>query len=106
MTKAPVIASHSSARALHDVPRNLSDEMLKAIAENGGVVQVCLLDDFIKNMPQTPEREVALKQLKQESSAWLNGELDPGKVKKLQEKYQEIDAKYPKEQTNKSNTIL
>ena len=106
LTKAPVIASHSSARALHDVPRNLSDEMLKAIAENGGVVQVCLLDDFIKNMPQTPEREVALKQLKQESSAWLNGELDPGKVKKLQEKYQEIDAKYPKEQTNKSNTIL
>ena len=59
LTKAPIIASHSSARALRDVPRNLSDEMLKAIAENDGVVQVCLLDDFIKKVPQTPEREAA-----------------------------------------------
>jgi membrane dipeptidase len=36
----PVIASHSSARALADVPRNLSDEMLRAVGENGGVVMV------------------------------------------------------------------
>jgi membrane dipeptidase len=36
----PVIASHSSARALVDVPRNMSDEMLRAVAKNGGVVMV------------------------------------------------------------------
>jgi membrane dipeptidase len=36
----PVIASHSSARALTDVPRNLSDEMLRAVGQNGGVVMV------------------------------------------------------------------
>ena len=39
-TKAPVIASHSSARALVDAPRNMTDDMLRAVAKNGGVVQV------------------------------------------------------------------
>ena len=39
-TKAPVIASHSSCRALCDHPRNMNDEMLKALAKNGGVVQI------------------------------------------------------------------
>jgi membrane dipeptidase len=42
-----VIASHSSARALVDVPRNLSDEMLRAIAETGGVVMVNFGGGFI-----------------------------------------------------------
>ena len=45
-TKAPVIASHSSARALVDVPRNMTDDMLRAIAKNGGVVQVNFFSAF------------------------------------------------------------
>jgi membrane dipeptidase len=40
ITKAPVIASHSSCRALCDHPRNMSDDMLKALARNGGVIQI------------------------------------------------------------------
>jgi membrane dipeptidase len=36
-TRAPVIASHSNVRALCDIPRNMSDEMLRALAKNGGV---------------------------------------------------------------------
>ncbi|MDR1414951.1 MAG: membrane dipeptidase [Odoribacteraceae bacterium] len=47
VSSRPVIASHSSARALHDHPRNLSDSQLKAIADKGGVVQVCLYKHFI-----------------------------------------------------------
>ena len=39
-TSKPVIASHSLARSLRDTPRNMSDKMIKAMAENGGVVQV------------------------------------------------------------------
>ncbi len=46
-TKAPVIASHSSARALVDAPRNMTDDMLKAVAKNGGVVQVNFFNAFI-----------------------------------------------------------
>lgn len=46
-TKAPVIASHSSARALVDAPRNMTDEMLRAVTKNGGVVQVNFYNGFI-----------------------------------------------------------
>jgi membrane dipeptidase len=46
-TQAPVIASHSSARALTSHPRNMTDDMLKAVAKNGGVVQVNFYSAFI-----------------------------------------------------------
>jgi membrane dipeptidase len=46
-TKAPVIASHSSARALTNHPRNMTDEMLRAVAKNGGVVQTNFYSAFI-----------------------------------------------------------
>lgn len=47
VTKAPIIASHSSSRALLDTPRNLSDKMLLAIAKNGGVVNVAFASSFL-----------------------------------------------------------
>jgi membrane dipeptidase len=45
-TKAPVIASHSSARALVNARRNMTDDMLRAVARNGGVVQVNFFNGF------------------------------------------------------------
>lgn len=47
LSSYPIIASHSSAKALCDHRRNLSDELMKAIAAKGGVVQVCLYDGFL-----------------------------------------------------------
>jgi membrane dipeptidase len=47
ITKAPVIASHSSARALTSHARNMTDEMLRAVAKNGGVVQVNFYSAFV-----------------------------------------------------------
>jgi membrane dipeptidase len=46
-TRAPIIASHSSARALANHPRNMSDDMLRAMAKNGGVVMVNFYDGFL-----------------------------------------------------------
>ena len=47
LSKTPIICSHSSAMAICKHDRNLTDEQLKALAKNGGVVQLCLLDSYI-----------------------------------------------------------
>lgn len=47
VSRAPIIASHSSCRALANHPRNMTDEMLKATAKNGGVVMVNFYDGFL-----------------------------------------------------------
>ncbi len=52
LSKAPVIASHSCARAICDNPRNINDEMLKKLAENGGVIQMCILSDYVRVIEQ------------------------------------------------------
>ena len=48
LSKAPVIASHSNCRALCDFPRNMTDDMIRAIAAKGGVVQVNFVSDYLK----------------------------------------------------------
>ena len=64
VSKAPIIASHSSARALSNVPRNIPDDLLRRIAKNGGVVQVNFYSVFVDEKtvaPQSDEREKRLK---------------------------------------------
>jgi membrane dipeptidase len=64
LSKAPVIASHSSVRTLANQTRNLDDEMLMAIKTNGGVVQINAVADFIKADPK--ERAPAILSLREE----------------------------------------
>jgi membrane dipeptidase len=64
VSKAPIIASHSSARALSNVPRNIPDDLLKRIAKNGGVVQVNFYSVFVDEKTVTPQSDERDKRLK------------------------------------------
>jgi membrane dipeptidase len=64
VSKAPIIASHSSARALSDVSRNIPDDLLRRIAKNGGVVNVNFYSAFVDTKtvsPQSAARDERLK---------------------------------------------
>jgi membrane dipeptidase len=67
VSKAPLIASHSSPRALTNAPRNMTDDMLRAVAKNGGVVQVNFYSAFVDenyrraSAAQAKDRDAAVK---------------------------------------------
>jgi membrane dipeptidase len=63
LSKAPIIASHSAARGLSDVSRNLDDEQLQWMKKNGGVVQTVALADFV-NINKTNARNEKFKSIR------------------------------------------
>ena len=67
LSKAPIIASHSAARALCDVSRNMDDEQLLALKKTGGVIQVFAYSGYIKTTrPDSADRTAALAALRKE----------------------------------------
>jgi membrane dipeptidase len=77
-TKAPLIASHSSARALTDAPRNMTDDMLKAVAKNGGVVDVNFYSGFVDE-EYRKQNEVIGKQSAEAVKAYVEKQKAEGK---------------------------
>ncbi len=67
-SRAPVIASHSSVRAVLDHSRNLSDDVLLALKETGGVVQIVAYDSYLRAVPE--EKQAALAALREEMSLY------------------------------------
>lgn len=94
VTKTPVIASHSSCRALCESPRNLSDDMLLALKDNGGVVQICILSDYIKTPDPNPELDSHLQELRTKYGPYES--LSEENRKKMRAEYDAVRDKYQK----------
>jgi membrane dipeptidase len=92
LTKTPVIASHSSCRALCDVPRNMTDDMIKALAKNGGVIQINFVPSFVKKTPQEQEVSMKVMRLKMRQT-----DLSDADKKTLYEEMKAINKKYEKD---------
>jgi len=91
ITDSPVVASHSCCRALSDHHRNLSDEMLKALAENGGVIGINYLPDFLNAENGRKMEELRISILKKYGlpEDWRElAKADPEKRKEFFQEYQ------------------
>ncbi len=102
-SKAPIIASHSSARAICDSKRNLDDDMLKALAENGGVMQLCILSSYIKEPEPNPERDSAQAALRQKFEELA--EDDSVGRQQLSKEWSMIREKYPRSTANVQDAV-
>jgi membrane dipeptidase len=94
ITKAPVIASHSSCRALCESERNLDDNMLLALKENGGVIQICILSNYLKTPEPNPELEAKLAEMKKKYGDY--NDLSEEKRRELRAEYRQLQKKYEK----------
>jgi membrane dipeptidase len=90
LSKVPVFASHSSCRALCDVKRNMTDDMIKTLASKGGVIQINFVADFLKK----PSAEVAIS-IKTIRMQVQKADATPEDKKKLNAELRQIKYKYP-----------
>ena len=104
VTKAPVIASHSSCRALSDSPRNLSDEMIRALAANGGVIQICFLTSYLRTPNLNPEREKTLKELQDKYGSFREIK-DEAIREKIRQEYEAINERFPEEKATVKDVV-
>ena len=73
-SRAPVMASHSAARAMNDVSRNMDDEQLMALKENGGVIQTVAFRSYV-NSEKSRAYRAAQDSIRQEIAALMGVEL-------------------------------
>jgi membrane dipeptidase len=95
LTTAPVIASHSCAKAVCDNPRNLSDDMLKKLAQNGGVIQMCILSDYVKKPKLYLERDSAFNAIRIKYKDFQD--LTPEQDKAADRDWNAVDSIFPRE---------
>ncbi|GEA11322.1 dipeptidase [Alteromonas sp. KUL49] len=103
VSKAPIIASHSNARAVTAHDRNMSDDMLKLMAENGGVVQLTMLSDYLRDAPENPERDAAVAALRAGMKPF--GEMNQEERKAARAAFNELNEQFPVPAANVNDVV-
>ena len=103
-SKTPVFASHSSVRSIASHPRNMNDEMIKALAQNGGVIQICLLSSYIKDPDTTTvryQKEEELRVIWETKFEFMT----EAEQNDLRNEWRNLDKKYPKKKATVADCV-
>jgi membrane dipeptidase len=103
LSRTPIIASHSCSRAMCDNPRNLSDEMLLKLKENGGVIQMCILSAYVKTPAPNPQRDSARAAVREKHGNYY--ELDEAAREAFIADWYAVDRDYPRELATVSDAV-
>ena len=103
ISKAPIIATHSNARSVTNHKRNMTDDMLKLIAKNGGVVQLTMLSNYLRD----PVPNITAEKLKKEllSSIKPVDQMTTLEKETMRKRLNEIDDNYPIAPANLKNVV-
>lgn len=93
ITSTPVVATHSNTKAISNHPRNMDDNMLMALKNNGGVIQLCVLSSYVKMPLANPERDYEIQNLREKYNNFQG--LSEEEMELVNKERETINEKYP-----------
>jgi len=95
LSETPIILSHTGASAIYDHPRNIGDDLLVELAEQGGVIQMNIFGGYLEALEPSPERAAALATLEAEYGR-NTSRLSPDRLAAWNRDRRALDKKYPR----------
>ena len=95
LSTTPLILTHTGVKAVYDHPRNISDDLLRKIAEDGGVIQINAYGGYLEALEPTPERQAALDALALEFEGISPITADAETRERYMARMKELDASFP-----------
>lgn len=94
LSTTPIILSHTGVTTIYDHPRNIGDELLKELADSGGVIQINAFGSYLEDLQPSPERAAALEALTAEFDA-PPAELPPEQQAVFRERFLALNDEFP-----------
>ncbi|MFT5776534.1 MAG: membrane dipeptidase [Hyphomonas sp.] len=95
LSTTPLILTHTGVKAVYDHPRNIGDDLLRKIADDGGVIQINAYGGYLEALSPTPERQAALDELQTEFEGISPITADAETRERYMARMDEVDASFP-----------
>lgn len=95
LSTTPVVLTHTGVKYVYDHPRNVSDDLLRKVADNGGVIQINAYGGYLEPLEPSPERKAALEAMAKEFEGVEPFGADADTLARYEARSDEIDEQFP-----------